>query len=246
MLAPESARARAPGGRTPVARAARRWVGTDADARAAGRPHVPARARHPPRQVCKKKLAKEHKAFTRDPPEFIPLVHINEKLITDWHFLIEGPPDSPYAGGWYVGRVRFPDDYPFKPPSIMMVTPSGRFEVNTRLCLSMSDFHPESWNPMWSVSTILTGLLSFMLEDGDTTGSIRRTDDEKRELAAASLEWNLGNAAVKRMFPTLGELAAAAAGGEGAGGDAGDAGGAEGEKKQPGLVGGLLASLSLT
>ncbi|KAK0597948.1 hypothetical protein LWI29_030116 [Acer saccharum] len=26
----------------------------------------------------------------------------------------------------------------------------------------MSDFHPESWNPMWSISSILTGLLSFM------------------------------------------------------------------------------------
>jgi hypothetical protein len=32
-----------------------------------------------------------------------------------------------------------------------------------RLCLSISDFHPDTWNPAWSVSTILTGLLSFMV-----------------------------------------------------------------------------------
>jgi hypothetical protein len=38
---------------------------------------------------------------------------------------------------------------------ITMVTPSGRFQPNTRLCLSMTDYHPESWNPMWSVSSIL-------------------------------------------------------------------------------------------
>ena len=29
-----------------------------------------------------------------------------------------------------------------------MLTPNGRFKVATRLCLSMSDFHPETWNPM--------------------------------------------------------------------------------------------------
>ena len=44
-----------------------------------------------------------------------------------------------------------------KPPSIYMVTPSGRFEVNMKICMSMSDFHPESWNPSWRVETILVG-----------------------------------------------------------------------------------------
>lgn len=31
------------------------------------------------------------------------------------------------------------------------------------LAYTDSDFHPETWNPMWSVSTILTGLVSFMV-----------------------------------------------------------------------------------
>ncbi len=31
---------------------------------------------------------------------------------------------------------------------------------------------PQSWNPMWSVGTILTGLLSFMYDAQATTGSI--------------------------------------------------------------------------
>ena len=50
------------------------------------------------------------------------------------------------AGGVYHGKLLFPAAYPFKPPSILMLTPNGRFAVNQRLCLSMSDYHPESWN----------------------------------------------------------------------------------------------------
>ena len=80
------------------------------------------------------------------------------------HYVIRGPPDTPYEGGEYYGRLTFPSEYPFKPPAIRMTTPSGRFQPDTRLCLTMSDFHPSLWNPSWSVPTILNGLLSFMVK----------------------------------------------------------------------------------
>ncbi len=98
-----------------------------------------------------------------------------------------------YQGGYYHGVVTFPKEYPYKPPSINMLTPNGRFKTATRLCLSMSDFHPESWNPLWSVGTILMGLHSFMLEDAPTSGSITTTDAVKRKAAAESLAFNCSN-----------------------------------------------------
>ena len=52
--------------------------------------------------------------------------------------------------------------------------------------LCLSDYHPDTWNPAWSVATILTGLLSFMLEKSPTLGSVETTEAEKRRLAAAS------------------------------------------------------------
>ena len=57
----------------------------------------------------------------------------------------------------------------------------------------MSDFHPETWNPMWSVSTILMGLYSFMLEDSPTHGSIITTHAQKRLYAKESLAFNVKN-----------------------------------------------------
>lgn len=48
----------------------------------------------------------------------------------------------------------------------------------------------ESWNPSWSVASILTGLLSFMLEDTQTTGSLVTSSEQKQTLAEQSWAWN--------------------------------------------------------
>jgi len=94
-----------------------------------------------------------------------------------------------------------------------------RFKTNVRLCLSISDYHPDTWNPAWSVSTILTGLLSFMVnlcyctesawitvlflqaEKSPTLGSIELPDSERRRLAHESLEFNLKNKIFCQLFP---------------------------------------------
>lgn len=98
--------------------------------------------------------------------------------------------------------LRFPREYPYKPPSILMYTRNGRFKTGTRLCLSMSDFHPETWNPMWSVSSILSGLLSFMLDTSPTLGSIDMTEAQRRMLAAKSLDENVRNKDFCALFPS--------------------------------------------
>eukprot|EP00019_Armaparvus_languidus_P010261 CAMPEP_0168582516 /NCGR_PEP_ID=MMETSP0420-20121227/2023_1 /TAXON_ID=498008 /ORGANISM="Pessonella sp." /LENGTH=155 /DNA_ID=CAMNT_0008617007 /DNA_START=137 /DNA_END=604 /DNA_ORIENTATION=+ len=74
------------------------------------------------------------------------------------------------------------------------MTPSGRFEPSKAICFSFSNFHPELWNPMWRVGTILQGLLSFMLSDEMTTGGMESDDNTKKRLAAESLEYNLKEA----------------------------------------------------
>uniref|UniRef100_A0A2K6RFV6 Ubiquitin-conjugating enzyme E2 J2 n=2 Tax=Rhinopithecus roxellana TaxID=61622 RepID=A0A2K6RFV6_RHIRO len=119
------------------------------------------------------------------------------------HYVVRGPEMTPYEGGYYHGKLIFPREFPFKPPSIYMITPNGRFKCNTRLCLSITDFHPDTWNPAWSVSTILTGLLSFMVEKGPTLGSIETSDFTKRQLAAQSLAFNLKDKVFCELFPEV-------------------------------------------
>lgn len=149
-----------------------------------------------------KRLTKEYQQIQKDPPEFA-IAKPSERNILEWHYVITGPPDSPYHNGQYYGTLHFPADYPFKPPAIKMCTPSGRFQCNTRLCLSISDFHPKSWNPSWQVSTILTGLVSFMTSEEMTTGGISTSAPARQGYARDSRQSNLANTTFCREFPEL-------------------------------------------
>lgn len=152
--------------------------------------------------MCVRRLTKELRALQKDPMKS-PKITVCpcEENILEMHYVIEGSPDTPYAGGIYHGKLIFPKDYPLKPPSVMMLTPSGRFQPNRRLCLSMSDFHPETWNPVWSVETILTGLYSFMIETAPTLGSIETTTRQKTQYAKQSLAYNVRDATFCKLFP---------------------------------------------
>lgn len=135
------------------------------------------------------RLKKEYQAIQQNPPPYI-VTHPSESNILEWHYVLTGPPKTPYEDGQYWGTLIFPSDYPFAPPAIRMHTPSGRFQPSTRLCLSISDFHPKSFNPSWAVSTILIGLMSFMTSEEMTTGSVSATEQERRLFAEQTRWWN--------------------------------------------------------
>lgn len=134
-----------------------------------------------------KRLRKENLALQNEP---VPLAVARplESNILEWRFLIKGSDD--YEGGYYHGKLIFPPQYPMKPPGIMFFTPSGRFEINKRVCLTISDFHPETWSPLWTVGSILTGIVSFMNSDEITTGGLASSSKDKKAFAMASTAYN--------------------------------------------------------
>ncbi|KAK0644571.1 ubiquitin-conjugating enzyme [Cercophora newfieldiana] len=140
-------------------------------------------------RAAQKRLTREYKTISENPPPYIT-AHPSESNILEWHYIITGPENTPYHGGQYWGTLIFPANYPFAPPAIRMHTPSGRFQPSSRLCLSISDFHPRSFNPAWEVSTILIGLLSFMTSEEMTTGSVSASEVERKYHAARSRWWN--------------------------------------------------------
>jgi ubiquitin-conjugating enzyme E2 J1 len=117
---------------------------------------------------------------------------VSDEDLFEWHFTLIGPPSpSPYAGGLYHGRISLPLTYPLKPPNFRFLTPSGRFEVNREICLSISGFHEESWMPAWGIRTALVALRTFMGEEGTAgqVGGMEASKDVRQRMARSSKEW---------------------------------------------------------
>merc|ERR1712187_177910 len=102
--------------------------------------------------------------------EPLPLVrtHVKENDLLVWQFLFQGPAGTPYSGGWYWGCLDIAKDYPFNPPLVKMRTPSGRLETDVWLCRTAQDFHPEGWQPTWTIGGMLMAVLAIMCDFDDT------------------------------------------------------------------------------
>ncbi|KAF4678023.1 Ubiquitin-conjugating enzyme E2 J1 [Perkinsus chesapeaki] len=110
--------------------------------------------------------------------------------IFEWHYTFKGPPGTEFEGGRYHGRIILPSNYPFGPPVIMLLTPNGRFEVSKKICLSISSYHPELWQPAWGIRTIMEALRSFMPTPGEgAIGALDWPADTRRQLAKESRTW---------------------------------------------------------
>lgn len=150
-----------------------------------------------------RRLLKETAELSITAPNPNPSFHaapVSDSDLHEWHFTMLGPPaPSPYAHGLYHGRITLPTQYPLKPPNFRFLTPSGRFETNREICLSISGFHEETWMPAWGVRLALTALRSFMAEKGTAgqVGGLEASKDVRERLALESKQWKCSQCGAK-------------------------------------------------
>ncbi|KAA8497698.1 Ubiquitin-conjugating enzyme E2 J1 [Porphyridium purpureum] len=137
-----------------------------------------------------------------------------ENDLFEWHFTVKGPPDTAFQGGLYHGRIILPAEYPMKAPEIVLLTPNGRFEVGTRICLSITSHHQETWQPSWGIRTILTALIGFMPSKAEGLGSLNFPAEDRRALAAKSIAFQcpICGCKVKELFEDAPAASCTAAG----------------------------------
>ncbi|CAL9776115.1 unnamed protein product [Musa acuminata subsp. burmannicoides] len=147
-----------------------------------------AEERYNRRNPAVKRILQEVKEMQSNPSDDFMSLPLEENIF-EWQFAIRGPQDTEFEGGIYHGRIQLPAEYPLKPPSFMFLTPNGRFETQTKICLSISNYHPEHWQPSWSVRTALVALIAFMSTNPNgALGSLDYKKDVRRELAIKSRE----------------------------------------------------------
>ena len=110
------------------------------------------------------KIIDEFKNFTKNPLSncgvTVGLVDNDYRL---WAITLIGPKDSSYSGGLFKINIKFPEDYPLKPPEVYYVTPIYHLNINPRAPRSSEDLPLgyvslstlSWWKPEYTVREIL-------------------------------------------------------------------------------------------
>lgn len=124
--------------------------------------------------------------------------------ITEWQATITGPSATPYEGGLFSLSIKFPKDYPFKPPHVKFITPIYHCNVNSRgaICL---DILKGEWSPALTISKVLLSICSLLADpnpDDPLVGDIARLYKRKRvEHDSKAREWTIQYASGEIVNP---------------------------------------------
>jgi ubiquitin-conjugating enzyme E2 J2 len=138
-----------------------------------------------------KRLSNEIKDLIKNKIDFIQAVQ-DETNRFIFYFLLKGDSTSDYKDGYYLGKILLPNDYPTKPGDFMILTPNGRFTPDSKICLTNTGYHAESWTPLWTISNVLKGIASIWLDDNEHGIShIKDTPMNRKKYAKESMAYNM-------------------------------------------------------
>lgn len=140
--------------------------------------------------IQKKRLDKEFKLLKEEPLSYCTAYpDENDPLI--WYFLIIGQKGTDYHGGEYIGKIEHHQNYPIEPPNYYMFTPSGRYNTNSKICLTNSSYHRGDWSSTWNIKSILIAFYSIWIDDTEHGIShIKESSSERKKKALESIEYN--------------------------------------------------------
>ena len=107
-----------------------------------------------------RRITRELKALEEDPPKNCSAGPIGDDIF-HWNGTIMGAEDTPYDGGVFFLDIKFPENYPWKPPKVKFTTKIYHCGVNDRgfTCL---DILADNWSPALTISKILLSITSYM------------------------------------------------------------------------------------
>ena len=157
--------------------------------------------------IQKKRFANEVKIISKNPLHYCT-AYADETNPLIWYFLIKGQRGTDYhtaqknsegkyvggEGGEYIGKIVHSPKYPAEPPDYYMLTPSGRYNVGTKICLTNSSYHKGEWSSTWNIESILIAFYSIWLDDKEHGIShITDTSSNRKKMALESIAYNLKN-----------------------------------------------------
>ncbi|KAL6941345.1 Ubiquitin-conjugating enzyme 13 [Hanseniaspora osmophila] len=107
-----------------------------------------------------KRIIKETARLVSDPVPGITAVP-NEENLRHFQVEIQGPSESPYAGGLFKLELYLPEDYPMEPPKVRFLTKIYHPNIDRlgRICL---DVLKNNWSPALQIRTILLSIQALL------------------------------------------------------------------------------------
>jgi len=123
-----------------------------------------------------KALQVEMNNIRKDPIEGVLIELQDDDNMFDWDVGVFGPPKTLYEGGYFKAKIKFPQDYPYSPPSFKFLTKMWHPNIYETGDVCISILHPpvddpqsgelpqERWNPTQNVRTIMLSVISMLNE----------------------------------------------------------------------------------
>lgn len=108
-----------------------------------------------------KRIEKELKDIKSGKLKNLDARPIDEKDLFNWRATIVGPDDSPYKGGIFHLKIRFPMEYPFRPPEFKFITKIYHYNINPSGVFYF-DYLYKNWSPSFSIGEMLNNICSLL------------------------------------------------------------------------------------
>lgn len=108
-----------------------------------------------------RRIQKEHRELLKNPQTSVSAAPITESDMFNWKGSIIGPEGSPYAGGVFFLSIRFPCDYPFKPPHVHFTTRIFHPNISDKggICRRILN---DEWCPALTITQVLLSVHSLL------------------------------------------------------------------------------------
>lgn len=114
-------------------------------------------------KMSARRIAREVTEMETSPPDNCTAGPVNPNDLYVWHGTIIGPEKSPYEGGLFKLEIKFPVDYPFKPPTVTFLTKVYHPNINSAggICISILK---DDWVPSLTIGKVLLSISSLLTD----------------------------------------------------------------------------------